>query len=139
MIGEGGRARVSLLPMAAAVRLRRRIAIVQPKSGCAVWLYLGQPNPGESFVEQSVEALELIAKKCLVVFRHEANVAAVLLCERELEIAIMQSDQDDRPADRGCDVRGSGIDCDLLSGRPILIPPRTGVGRLHKSHTGDEK
>ena len=51
-------------------------------------------------LSRPVVTLDVIGQQRLVILRHEADVAAILLGGGELEVAVVQPDQDDRGADR---------------------------------------
>ena len=80
----------------------------------------------------------MIRIKRLVVRPHKPDVAAVILCGAELEVAIMQPDEHRGGAYRAGDRTAGGrrIDGDFLPYCPILVPPR-GMGGAGKQDHGE--
>src|SRR5689334_9641596 len=79
----------------------------------------------------------MIRKQCLIVVGDDPKVAPVFLGQGELEIAFMQSKQNDRRSNRIANAgkAGCGVDSYLLANRPIGMP--AGLGLRREESSGD--
>ncbi len=100
-----------------AYRNRFLVAIVEPDVGFGARSNIGDCDPDQAFRQQRVIALDMELQRRLVVARHEAQIAAIVLGGGEAEVTGMQPYQHRRRADRIGDVGSgrAGVDGDLLA------------------------
>ena len=91
-------------------------------------LDLRQLDPGKRLAHQAVVFLDVIRQHGLAVRADEAQIAAVLLGQSKLVLALDQTDQHGRLGDGFGDAGlRAAIDGDRFADGPFLVPPGRGV------------
>lgn len=107
------------------------VSAINPDFGLGSGFDVGHFDPDEAFVHEGVPFLDSELKGCFVILGHKADVGAILLGGREVEVSLVEPQEDGCGADGIGDfeARLGGIDCNGSPGGPFLVPPCVGIGR----------
>ena len=136
---ERGVARIER-QLAVAGRRGLVVAVVHPQVLTLAALDLGHIDPDQRHAHQRVEALDLMIEHGLVVGADKTQVGAVFLDPVEGEVAGVQAHQQGSTAQRLIDrgALGGGVQRDLFTVVPVVLPPGLGGGREHEAQADQQ-
>src|SRR5262249_493526 len=105
------------------------VSEVEPEIGARAWLEVWKSDPQKRFAQQRVKFFEVVFERGFVVAGDHPKIAAIFLERFELQVARMQSQKHRRGADGLSNPGGTGIDGELLSAFPFVVPPTREIGR----------